>query len=216
MAYWEDGEKRFESKVIVGRKDRKTELFSTRLDSIVFNPTWNVPASIMRKDILPKALVNNDYFSQHHYEILQNWQSKKVISPNQIDWSAITVNNFPYKLRQKSGKKNALGLYKFNTPNEYAIYLHDTPAKYLFENINRAYSSGCIRVQKAVQFMQLLMDKSGYSPQNYAVRQKEQKTSVVALKKIITVYTTYKTAWVDELGVTQFRKDIYSYDTLNK
>jgi murein L,D-transpeptidase YcbB/YkuD len=77
MAYWEDGEKRFESKVIVGRKDRKTELFSTRLDSIVFNPTWNVPASIMRKDILPKALVNNDYFSQHHYEILQNWQSKK-------------------------------------------------------------------------------------------------------------------------------------------
>ena len=212
MEYWETGEKIFESKVIVGRTDRKTPLFSSKLDSIVFNPAWRVPSSIMRQDILPVALSNKGYLKQHQYEILASWQSKKVIDPNKINWSSITVNNFPYKLRQKPGETNALGFYKFNTPNKYAIYLHDTPAKHLFEKQNRTYSSGCIRIQRARQFVQLLMDKSGFSSQDYNKHHKEQKTSVLDLKSIIPVYTIYQTVWVDELGITQFRKDIYNYD----
>lgn len=212
MEYWENGGKVFESKVIVGRTDRKTPLFSTRLDSIVFNPAWHVPVSIMRKDILPVALSNRNFLKQHQYEILTSWQSKKVIDPNRINWSSITVNNFPYKLRQKPGKNNALGLYKFNTPNKYAIYLHDTPAKYLFEKQNRAFSSGCIRVHKAEQFVKLLMNRSGFSSEDYIHHHTQPETNVVALKKVITVYTTYQTVWVDELGVTQFRRDIYNYD----
>ena len=216
MEYWEDGQKVFESKVIVGRSERKTPLFTSKLDSIVFNPAWNVPITIMREDILPKALSDSDYLNQHQYEIIPSWRSKEVIDPNQIEWESITAENFPYKLRQKPGHANALGLYKFNTPNKYAIYLHDTPAKYLFENRNRTYSSGCIRVQKAEQFVQLLMDKSGFSSQDYDRHHKEQKTSVVGLKKRITLYTMYQTVWVDESGFTQFRKDIYDYDKLSK
>lgn len=216
MEYWQDGEIIFNSKVIVGRTDRKTPLLSTRLDSIVFNPAWRVPTSIMRMDILPEALKHTSYFKRNGYEIVENWQSEKVINPNQIDWHSISINNFPYKLRQKPGKTNALGLYKFNTPNRYTIYLHDTPAKHLFSKQNRTFSSGCIRVQKAEQFMQLLMDRSGYPPEDYGKRKTEKKTSVAQLKKSIPVYTTYKTVWVDELGITQFRTDIYNYDQFNR
>lgn len=216
MEYWEEGEKVFESKAIVGRSKRKTPIFTSKLDSIVFNPTWTVPTSIMRKDILPNALADNDYFRKHRYEIIPDWLSTEVINPEQIEWDAITVDNFPYKLRQKSGQANALGRYKFNTPNKNSIYLHDTPAKYLFNKQYRAYSSGCIRIQKAQQFAKLLMNKSGFSPKDYRKHHEQPETTVVGLKKKITFFTIYQTVWVDEFGFTQFRKDIYNYDTLSR
>ncbi|WP_028865427.1 L,D-transpeptidase family protein [Psychromonas aquimarina] len=216
MEYWESGEKLFESKVIVGRLTRKTPLFSSKLDSIVFNPTWRVPTRIMRRDILPKALSDSDYFTQHRYDIIPTWRSKEVIDPEKIAWDTITAANFPYKLRQKPGQGNALGLFKFNTPNKNAIYLHDTPTKSLFNKQYRAYSSGCIRVQKSEKFAQLLMDKSGFSNQDFLSYHQLPKTNVVALKKKITMYTMYQTVWVDEFGFTQFRKDIYNYDKLSR
>ncbi|WP_019616502.1 L,D-transpeptidase family protein [Psychromonas ossibalaenae] len=216
MEYWESGKKVFESKVIVGRLTRKTPLFSSKLDSIVFNPTWRVPTRIMRNDILPKALSDNDYFTDHRYDIIPNWRSKDVINPENIAWENITAANFPYKLRQQSGQSNALGLYKFNTPNKNAIYLHDTPAKSLFDKQYRAYSSGCIRVQESKKFAQLLMDKSGFSDQDFLSHHQLPETNVVALKKKITMFTMYQTVWVDEFGFTQFRKDIYNYDKLSK
>ncbi|WP_372882466.1 murein L,D-transpeptidase [Psychromonas sp.] len=216
MSYWETEKMVFESNIIVGQVKRKTPIFTAKLDSIVFNPTWNVPTSIMREDILPKALVNSDYLKRHRYEILQGWHSNKVIEVNAIDWSSVTVNNFPYRLRQKSGRDNALGFYKFNTPNKNAIYLHDTPAKYLFERENRAFSSGCIRVQKAKQFTLLLMDRSGYTFQDYKNYRNSDTNSVLPLKKNIRVYTVYQTVWVDQSGLTQFRNDIYDYDKPRK
>ncbi len=212
MEYWEVGAKVFDSKVIVGRTDRKTPLFSAKLDSIVFHPQWRVPNSIMRQDLLPEALANRHFITQQGYEIVSDWHSEKVIDPARINWRLLTAENFPYKLRQKPGKKNALGLYKFNTPNRYAIYLHDTPAKHLFKYQKRAYSSGCIRVEKATQFVQLLMDRSGFTYQDYRKYREQQKTAVVNLKRIIPVYTIYQTVWVDHRGVTQFRSDIYNYD----
>ncbi|PKH03814.1 murein L,D-transpeptidase [Psychromonas sp. MB-3u-54] len=212
MEYWEGDQKIFESKVIVGQTRRKTPLFSARLDAIIFNPSWNVPVSIMRADILPSVLLNINYLNQHGYEIIENYQSKKAIEANTINWKPMTANNFPYRLRQKSGENNALGLYKFNTPNKNAIYLHDTPAKYLFEKQHRAFSSGCIRIQKAEKFAQLLMDKSGYSLEYYKNHHNVPETSTVTLKKKITVYSIYKTVWVDQFGSTQFRNDIYRYD----
>ncbi|HEY5715775.1 MAG TPA: L,D-transpeptidase family protein [Psychromonas sp.] len=216
MTYWEAEQKVFESKIIVGQVKRKTPLFTAKLDAIVFNPTWNVPTKIMREDILPKAISNPNYLNLNHYEILKDWRSSRVLDVTEIDWNAITVNNFPYKLRQKAGPHNALGLYKFNTPNKYAIYLHDTPSKYLFERENRAFSSGCIRVQKAQQFVLLLMDRSGYTFEDYKNYQNSKKNSVLPLKKNIQVYTVYQTAWVDQFGLTQFRNDIYDYDKPRK
>jgi murein L,D-transpeptidase YcbB/YkuD len=212
MEYWEDNQKIFESKVIVGQIKRKTPLFSAQLDAIVFNPRWYVPTIIMREDILPQVLLDTNYLNRHNYEIIENYQSKKVIDADTINWEFITVHNFPYRLRQKSGVNNALGFYKFNTPNNNSIYLHDTPAKNLFEKQDRAFSSGCIRVQKAEQFALLLMDKSGYPLEYYQNNHNKPETSIVTLKKKITVYSVYRTVWVDQFGSTQFRNDIYRYD----
>jgi len=212
MEYWEEDQKVFESKIIVGQTKRKTPLISANLDTIVFNPSWNVPTRIMREDILPQVLSNPDYLSRHGYQIIESWYSKKEISADQIDWKSITVNNFPYRLQQKSGRSNALGLYKFNTPNKDAIYLHDTPAKYLFEKQDRAFSSGCIRIQKAEKFAQLLIDKSGYSFRDYEKHRYSTETSMLSLRKNIKVYIIYETVWVDQFGSTQFRNDVYQYD----
>jgi L,D-transpeptidase YcbB len=212
MEYWEADQKIFESKVIVGQIKRRTPLFSANLDTIVFNPPWNVPIIVMREDILPKVLRDRNYLSRHGYEIIENYQSKKVIDANSINWKLITADNFPYKLRQKPGPNNALGAYKFNTPNNNAIYLHDTPLKYLFYQQDRAFSSGCIRIQKAHQFAQLLIKKSGYSFRDYEKHHYSSETSMLSVKEKIKVYVIYETVWVDQFGSTQFRNDIYQYD----
>lgn len=212
MEYWEMGEKQFESKVIVGRFKRKTPIFSTKLDSIVFNPTWSVPSKIMRRDILPNALNDVTYFEKYQYEIIPNWRSDEVIDINDINWESLTVNNFPYKLRQRSGPINALGKYKFNTPNKRAIFLHDTPAKYLFTEQRRSFSSGCIRIEKAQEFAHLLVLKSGFPEETYLTRDEQQKTSVLGLKKVISFSTIYQTVWLNDDDIMQFRKDIYNYD----
>lgn len=216
MEYWEADQKIFESKVIVGQIKRKTPLFSAQINAIVFNPRWNVPTIIMREDILPKVLSNKNYLNHYGYEIIKNYQSNEVINADNINWESITANNFPYRLRQKSGENNALGLYKFNIPDNNAIYLHDTPAKYLFAKQDRALSSGCIRVQKAEQFALLLIEQSGYPLQHYKIDHNVIENSVVNLKKKMTVYTVYQTAWVDQFGFTQFRNDIYGYDKQTK
>lgn len=216
MGYWSKGELVFKSKVIVGKPARKTPLFITRLDSIIFNPNWKVPTKIMKEDILPKALENQDYLLTHNYEVLPSWLSDEVIPFESIEWETMTVDNFPYKLRQKSGNANALGRYKFNTPNRNAIYLHDTPSRSLFNKQHRAYSSGCIRVEKASEFAQLLMKESHFTAKDYAGYHRLPKTNTVGLSQKIAVYTIYQTAWVDEADTIQFRNDVYRYDEWSK
>lgn len=216
MSYWLEGKLLFKSKVIVGKPERKTPLLTARLDSIVFNPNWTVPTSIMKKDILPKVFNNQDYLLTHNYEVIPSWRSSEVIPLDDIEWDGMTVDNFPYKLRQKSGNTNALGRYKFNTPNRNAIYLHDTPARSLFKTQRRAYSSGCIRVEKASEFARLLMKESHFSNKEYLNYHKLPKTNTVGLAQIISVYTIYQTAWVDDKNTVQFRNDVYKYDEWSK
>lgn len=216
MGYWQEDKLLFHSKVIVGKPARKTPLLSSRLDSIVFNPNWKVPTRIMKEDILPKAFNNQDYLLTHNYEVIPTWRSNDVIPLNEIEWDTMTVDNFPYKLRQKSGNSNALGRYKFNIPNRNAIYLHDTPSRSLFKKQHRAYSSGCIRVERASEFAQLLMKESQFSVQDYKNYHQLPKTNTVGLGKRILVYTIYQTAWVDDKNQIQFRNDIYKYDKWSK
>ncbi|WP_354624276.1 L,D-transpeptidase family protein [Psychromonas sp. MME2] len=212
MEYWEMGEKIFQSRVIVGRYKRKTPILTAKLDSIIFNPIWRVPTKIMRKDILPNALQNLDYFKKHQYEIFADWTSQKPLSIDDIDWQTYNANNFPYKLRQKAGPMNALGQYKFNTPNNQSIYLHDTPAKSLFNKEARPFSSGCIRVEQAGEFAHLLLSKSGFSDETYRQHSEQDETTVLGLTEVIIFSTIYQTVWVDDNGITQFRSDIYQYD----
>nr|WP_232313079.1 L,D-transpeptidase family protein [Enterovibrio coralii] len=170
----------------------------------MFNPSWNVPVKIMREDILPKVREDNEYLSKHSYTVLSSWVNGNVIQPEEIDWETVTPRNFPYRLQQSPGNSNALGRYKFNTPNGNAIYLHDTPAKSLFNKERRAYSSGCIRVQKAETLAQILLNKSGLEFGDYDYYRQIPETKWVSLRKHVAVHTIYQTAWVNDEGSLNF------------
>ncbi|MGF1767146.1 L,D-transpeptidase family protein [Enterovibrio makurazakiensis] len=216
MELWIDSELVLDSKVVVGRPSRRTPLFDSRLDSVVFNPSWNVPVTIMRKDILPKARQDNEYLSKHSYTVLSSWVNGDVIPHSDIDWDNVTDRNFPYRLQQSPGDFNALGRYKFNTPNGNAIYLHDTPAKSLFSKERRAFSSGCIRVQKAETLAQVLLSRSGLEFGDYDYYRQHLETKWVTLRQKVAVHTIYQTAWVNGEGNVEFRSDVYHYDARPK
>lgn len=211
MKYWHSGKPVFASKVVVGRVSRPTPLMSTKLDSVILNPTWNVPRKIMVEDILPLAKRDVNYFSRHHIDIIESWSSDQVMDPKAIDWANVDPNSFPYRMRQQSGRQNALGLYKFNTPNRRAIYLHDTPSKHLFNSTSRAFSSGCIRVQDASLFASKLLESQGIDESRLTDEQKAANKSI-ALKQRIPVHIIYQTVWY-EGGSLQYRDDIYRFDS---
>ncbi|WP_434355232.1 L,D-transpeptidase family protein [Parasalinivibrio latis] len=212
MQFWMDRELVLGSRVIVGRPSRKTPLFNSRVDSVIFNPHWNVPAKIMHRDILPKVKKNHGFLEENNFTVLDSWVGGEEIPMETIDWNEMDIRRFPYRLQQAPGDLNALGRYKFNTPNKMAIYLHDTPSKGLFDRYTRAFSSGCIRVEYAEQFADMLLRYSGMSVADYSYYQEVPETKAVALNKRISVYTIYQTAWVDNQGRRQFRRDIYQYD----
>lgn len=210
MQYWYQGQVAFQSKVIVGRRSRPTPVMNTRLQTVVFNPTWNVPYRIMMDDILPKVRQDQSYLATHELEIIQSWRNPKTVAVQSIDWQRIDKAVFPYRLRQKAGPHNSLGQYKFVTPNARAIYLHDTPHKYLFSRQQRAFSSGCIRVEHAKQFAQVLMTQPG-SRQEDAQQAHSQANSRVRLQQSIPVHLIYQTTWYAE-GKIHYRNDIYHHD----
>ncbi|PMH46599.1 hypothetical protein BCU68_00700 [Vibrio sp. 10N.286.49.B3] len=213
MKYWYQGKTVFESRVIVGKTERKTPLMITKLDSVILNPSWNVPRKIMVEDILPKAKRNLSYLSKNKIEIIPKWGSKRTINPANINWNTLNPKNFPYKMRQRSGSNNALGLYKFNTPNAQAIYLHDTPSKGLFNRDSRAYSSGCIRVEGARQFAMSLVDTQGAYKKSRLENSTRSSNARVPLHQKVPVHIIYQTVWFDN-GNINYRDDIYEYDHL--
>nr|WP_285229713.1 L,D-transpeptidase family protein [Motilimonas eburnea] len=216
MDVWVEQERVFEARVIVGKPSRQTPIFTTRLDSIVFNPGWNIPVKIMREDILPKAKRDQSYLSSKGYQVLASWSANApVIPPEEIDWDTLNPKRFPYRMRQPPGNLNALGRYKFNTPNDMAIYLHDTPGKSLFNKENRSLSSGCVRVENANKFAQTLLTLNKKNPKDYDYLQGNEgeiKTKAISLRLKLPVHTIYQTAWVDGQGKVNFRKDIYDFD----
>ncbi len=210
ITYWYGGEAVFESQVIVGRETRPTPVMETNLDSIILNPTWNVPWKIMVEDIIPNVQRDPEYLARQNIKIITSWTSSELINPNLVDWQGTNPKAFPYRMRQMSGASNALGLYKFNTPNKRAIFLHDTPSKHLFDKESRAFSSGCVRVKHADRFATLLLENQGLN-----IDQMEQAGSqsnkAIPLKRRIPVHIIYQTAWA-EGGVVQYREDIYRLD----
>ncbi|MFM2590214.1 murein L,D-transpeptidase [Vibrio sp. TBV020] len=210
MTYWSSGQEVFESKVVVGKVERPTPLMRTRLDSLILNPTWNVPWKIMVEDIIPKVQQDKEYLTKQNIKIIPKWGSKEVIDPESIDWDSLTPSSFPYRMTQLSGDDNALGLYKFNTPNKRAIYLHDTPSKGLFSKHQRAFSSGCIRVENADIFADRLIESQGVA-RNTRLSEEPESNQAIPLKSRVPVHIIYQTAWYEE-GSVHYREDIYRLD----
>ena len=200
--------------VVVGTAYRKTPVFSDEMTYIEFAPYWNVPETILEEDKLPQIRRNVNFLGRHHFEIVSwNNSSERVVDPHSINWRKVTADNFPGILRQKPGPWNALGHVKFMFPNEFDVYLHDTPERYLFVRDRRSYSSGCIRIARPLDLAQYLLAGTGtWDCDSIQDLMEGFEPKRVMLPRGIPVHILYWTAWVDEQGQVQFRDDIYERD----
>lgn len=199
-----------ECNVVVGSVTNQTVIFNGNMQYVVFSPYWNVPASIVAKEILPAVKRNPNYLASHNMEVVAG---NKVLSPSSINWSNYSGYQFPYSIRQKPGANNSLGRVKFLFPNNYSIYLHDTPAKSLFNEPARAFSHGCIRVSEPVKLAQyLLRNDTAWTPEKIALAMNSNTETTVTLQNPVPVFIAYFTAWVDRKGRLNFRNDVYGHD----
>lgn len=211
LLYIRNGQEAWKTRVQVGKTYRKTPVFRDRIRYIEFNPTWTIPPGILRKDILPKVKRDPQYLQNKNMVVLN--QQGKQIDIATIDWSQYPGKGFPYLIRQQPGPNNALGRVKFIFPNKHSVYLHDTPSKSGFKRAERAFSSGCIRVQNPFHFAELLLaDKPGWDRAKIDAVVGSRKTTRVNLSKPLTVMLLYWTAAVDNERRVVFKQDIYDRD----
>lgn len=205
----EDGKPVMEMRVVVGKPDWPTPVFSDIMQYVEFNPYWTVPPGIIKKEVLPKMRSNPGYASATGLKVYRNG---KEVAPADVDWSAAGTN---YSFRQDPGERNALGRMAFMFPNQYSVYLHDTPSKALFARSSRAFSHGCVRVEKPRELAEYLLSRNddGWSQQRIDRTIQAQKNSSIRLKDPLPIHLTYFTVWLDSDGNVQFRNDIYQRDT---
>lgn len=200
-------------RVIVGKTMHSTPIFSDKLEFVVMAPYWNVPNTIVEAEIKPKMVSNPGWLASNNMEVVTRDKARTPVSPYDIDWSSVTQNNFKYLVRQKPGPKNSLGMIKFLFPNEYAVYLHDTPADALFNQTSRDFSHGCVRVQYPVELAKyLLKDMPQWNESKIRQTMTSGDETWVTLPNKVQVYIVYFTSWVDDEGQIHFRDDIYGHD----
>lgn len=204
----DSGKLKWKMRVVVGKEATSTSIFSASLSRVVFAPYWNVPRSIAVNEILPSLKRDRRYLERNHMELLRNG---KPVNAHHINWRQYH-RNFPFEIRQKPGPWNALGRVKFLFPNEFHIYLHDTPAKALFDREKRAFSHGCIRMAEAGKLANELLIPYRYKTQQLDSLMNLKEETTVVLKKPVPVFIGYFTSWVDAAGRIQFREDIYGLD----
>jgi len=201
-------------KVVVGRTYRRTPVFSAPLRYLVFNPFWHVPHSLAVLDQVPMQQNDSAYFSRVGMRVFEGWGSDaREIDPVAVDWTSVTPDSFSYRLRQDPGPQNALGRVKFMLPNRHNVYLHDTPSRDLFARAQRDFSSGCIRLERAMDLAEyLLRDAAGWDPHAIATAATAGVETTVPLPNPVPVHILYWTAWANEDGTIHFRQDIYRRD----
>ncbi|OOF40210.1 L,D-transpeptidase [Rodentibacter mrazii] len=209
LQYYRDGQLMLESRVIVGKDQRRTPVMYSKLSNVVVNPPWNAPPRLVNEDIVPKLRRDPGYAAAHGYSILDS--KGNSVDPYSIDWNKVG-KNFPYRIRQAPGD-SALGNYKFNMPSSDAIYLHDTPNRSLFSRKDRALSSGCVRVEKSSQLADILLKEAGWSDNRKQSVLASKKTTSANIRSDNPVFLYYVTAWVEN-GQTKVLPDIYKYDNV--
>ena len=207
----EDGVEKLSMRVIVGQQKRQTPSFTSQMNRVVLNPYWNVPRKLAVEDLLPKQQDNFNYFYNHDIRVFKRENGQKIEQdPYLIDWHALNKNNFPYILRQDPGRHNALGQMKFLFPNEWAIYLHDTNYKKLFNKTMRSLSSGCIRVEDPIALANFSL-ANRYKPKTILEMLDTKQNKGRKVTKPLSVYAVYFTVWIGDNEV-HFFPDIYQRD----
>lgn len=213
LEYYEHDSLKLAMDVVVGELENYTPILKDTMSYIVFNPSWNVPFSIATEEMLPEIKEDPDYLSKNNYILLKgSYESSDTLDPETIKWRKITPEEFPFSIIQKPGENNALGRIKFMFPNNYDIYLHDTPADHLFIYQKRDFSHGCIRLEKPVELAKIILENQ-LSPEELEELLSSDETTEVPLDKKVAVHFTYQTAWIDKQGKLNFRDDIYEIDS---
>jgi murein L,D-transpeptidase YcbB/YkuD len=207
----ESGASTLTMKVAVGEEGWETPPIDEEIRKIVVNPVWNLPATIVAADLAPKVLANPRHLEQKGFVVLSSdGADPKPIDPKRIDWKSIDPEAFSYLVRQQPGPENLLGRLKFVFPNREDIYLHDTPHREVFGQVERDVSHGCIRLEKAYELaVELLRETPGWSRQQLDQHLVSGETEDVPLAKPVPVHLVYWTAWVALDGTLQHRDDIY-------
>jgi murein L,D-transpeptidase YcbB/YkuD len=210
----EDNKEVFTMKVIVGKALNATPVFSDKLEYVVLSPYWNVPMSIIQKELAPKLVNDPNYLEHLDMEVVKGYGAKAVpVDPGSIDWSNVDEKTFKYTVRRRPGPQNDLGDVKFIFPNSDDIYLHDTPHDELFNQTKRGFSHGCVRVEEPIKLAEyLLRNKPGWSRETILDTIQARKEKYVTLNEKLPVYLVYFTSWVDDAGNVHFRDDIYGHD----
>lgn len=204
-------EVRWRGRAVVGQPFRQTPIFKAELTHLVLNPTWTVPPTILRKDILPKLRQDVGYLRQRKLRVFD--REGRSVDASMVDWQSVSVARFPYLLRQDAGPDNALGRIKFMFPNAHAVYLHDTPARALFDQAERTFSSGCIRIEDPLGLAELLLDEpQHWNRAGLAAALASGRTRRVDLPRTVPVMLLYLTAFPGSDGALNFRRDVYARD----
>jgi murein L,D-transpeptidase YcbB/YkuD len=204
------GELALSSNVVVGKPARATPAVSARIVEINFLPTWSVPDIVARQDLIPKLRKDPAYFNEEHFTVMPDWKAQPL-DPATVDWNSPQVVS--YKFRQEPGVFNALGVVRINMPNKYSVYMHDTPLKQLFSQSARAFSSGCVRVEKVLDLVAwLLSDQKGWDLARVQAQVDRGERLDVKLSKPVPVHFVYITAFATPNGMVEFRPDIYGRD----
>ncbi len=210
-----EGQEIWHTRVIVGRQYRPTPLLGGAIDTIVFNPTWEVPRRLVKEDLLPKIRADPGFLEREGMTLYQRTATGRI----PVDPAILTQNASAEDpvadlgIRQAAGARNALGRIKFLFPNNEQVYLHDTPSKQLFERTRRMFSSGCIRVETPLTLARFLMEtQPDWTQERMEQIIMDGKTRTVRIKPV-PIQFVYWTAWPDtESGVLHFREDIYQSD----
>lgn len=204
-------------RVVAGKSYRKTPVFSDKITYLVINPYWGVPDTIAKKDILPKQKKDPNFLMNQKIRVFEGWGANtREIDPSIIDWNNVTAANLTYRFKQDPGPQNALGRIKFMFPNQFDVYLHDTPSKELFAKARRDFSSGCIRIEKPVELAEYLLRKHPDWPSEKirsTLSGSDFTTQTVKLPEPVNIHILYWTVWVGKDDRIHFGPDIYDRDT---
>jgi len=208
----EDGATVYASRVVVGKStETRTPEFSERMTYFVVNPTWHIPDSIAQRVYLPKLKANAATLANSNMRLFT--RAGTEINPGLVDFTQFNSGNFPFRIKQNPSSENALGRVKFMFPNQFSIYLHDTPLRELFAKEMRAFSNGCVRVEDPLDLAYLLLEGQVEDPEASFAGWLAAKTErTVNLEQPIPVHLVYRTAFVDEAGAVQYRFDVYGRD----
>ncbi len=203
-------------RVVVGKPSWPTPVLSAQVRYIVFNPLWNVPATIGASEVLLEAQKDPDYLARNNIRVYEGTErDAPEVDPASIRWDMLSPEDMPYAFRQDPGPANPVGHVKFMCPNPFNVYLHDTPSGQYFRRIDRAFSHGCVRVEKPLVLAEYVLGGApGWDVKGIEAAIDTSSNSAVTVPQPLPVHLFYFTAWVDEQGEVDFRRDLYGLDDL--